>query len=201
MIAAISDSPEPTLDPVPAPTIPLPDPFPTATPAPSSSSVAIPSSYMGLPLWVWVAALRAVIVVLVLPGALGNGGRTRSQWERSFGLRIADARWFADSLTLAVADRTMGSAQIVRTWTDGAPRVATLSQQLYELSSVAPSEKRAQAPRAVAYAVDSLRQALDADVRMRTQGFAPGQDALIAESATIVAQRRNNLLATITNVR
>lgn len=156
---------------------------------------------MGLPLWVWVAASLAVIVVIVLLIALAGSSRKRSQWERSFGLRAADARWFADSLTLAVADRTMSPAQIVRTWTDGVPRIATLSQQLYELSSIAPSDKRAQSARAVAYAVDGLRQALDADVRMRTQGFAPGQDALIAESATIVAQRRNNLLATLTNAR
>lgn len=193
------DPTPPTLPPIPTPTITLPTQ--TAAPTPSSSSVAIPSEYLGLPIWVWLAAAAAVVVVIIMLVALGSSSRKRSQWERAFGLRLADARWFADSLTLAVADRTMGEAQIVRTWTDGTPRIATLSQQLYELSSTAPNDKRAMATRKVAYAVDSLRQALDADVRMRTQGFAPGQDTLIAESAMIVGQRRNDLLATLAAAR
>lgn len=205
VIAAITPPPEATALPIPTPTLPtpaIPTPvIPTPTPTPSSSSFTIPSEYLGLPIWAWVAAGLAVVVLIIMLIAVTNSGRKRSQWDRSFGLRIADARWFADSLTLAVADRTMGTAEIVRTWTDGAPRVATLSQRLYELSSVAPTDKRAQAPRRVAQAVDSLRQALDADVRMRTQGFAPGQDTLIAESAVIVAQRRNDLLATVAAVR
>lgn len=199
VIAAITDPPAPTLPPIPTPTIQIPTPTPT--PTPSSSSLTIPSAYLGLPMWVWVAAVLAVIVAIIMLIALGNSGRRRSRWDRAFGLRVADARWFADSLTLAVADRTMGAAEIVRTWTDGAPRIATLSQQLYELSSTAPTDKRAQAPRMVAHAVDGLRQAVDADVRMRTQGFAPGQDTIIAESAMIVAQRRNDLLATLAAVR
>lgn len=142
-----------------------------------------------------------MLILIILIIALSSAGRKRSRWDRSFGLRIADARWFADSLTLVVSDRTKGAPEIVRAWTDGAPRVATLSQQLYELSSIAPTDRRAQAPRQVAYAVDNLRQAIDADVRMRTQGFAPGQDALIAESAVIVGQRRNDLLNTLNSVR
>lgn len=116
-------------------------------------------------------------------------------------MAIADSRWFADSLTLAVADRTMSPNEIIRNWNDGSPRVATLSQRLYELASIAPDAKRAQGPRNIVYAVDGLRRALDADVRMRTQGFAPGQDTLIAESAMVVGQRRNDLLAALAAAR
>ncbi len=92
-----------------------------------------------------------------------------------------------------MADRTKGDAELMRTWSDGVPRMATLSQQLYELSTLAPSNARALRTREVSDAVDGLRQALDADVRLRTSGFGPGQDTMIAESAMIVSQRRRNL--------
>ena len=185
--------------PIPTPSIPTAIPFPTlpTPPSPSASSTAVAGEYLGLPLWIWVVAAVALIVLIILLVALNSASRKRSQWGRSFDLRKADARWFADSLTLAVADRTKGVPEILRAWNDGAPRVMTISQQLYGLSSLGSSDKRKQAPRRVALAVDNLYQALDADVRMRTQGAAPGQDTLIAESAMIVAQRRNELLATL----
>ncbi len=199
MILADTATPAPTV-PIPTPTIPtsIPVPtLPTLEPEPSSSSTAIPGEFLGFPYWVWIVAAIALIVLIALLVALSKSAGKRSDWDRSFRLRIADARWFADSLTLAVADRTKSVPEILRTWNDGAPRVTTISQQLYGLSSVASSSKRSQEPRRVAAAVDNLHQALDADVRMRTQGTAPGQDALIAESASIVAQRRNELLATL----
>lgn len=159
----------------------------------NDTAVTMNTLYAGMPLWSWIAAGVAVIVLLVLVFAVAAASRKRSRWDHAFDVRMADARWFADSLTLAVADRTKGTPELVRTWTDGVPRMSTLSQQLFELSTVAPTDKRAIRPRYVANAVDSLRQALDADVRMRTQGFAPGQDALIAESALVVSNRRRDL--------
>ncbi len=149
--------------------------------------------YFGIPLWGWICAGVALIALLILIIVVSGSSRKRSNWDRSFDIRKADARWFADSLTLAVADRTKGDAELMRTWSDGVPRMATLSQQLYELSTLAPSNARALRPREVSTAVDSLRQALDADVRLRTSGFGPGQDTMIAESAMIVSQRRRNL--------
>lgn len=157
------------------------------------TTAAINTLYLGMPLWAWIAAGLAIILLIIMIIVVSVSGKKRGRWDRSMDLRMADARWFADSLTLAVADRTKGTPELVRTWTDGVPRMATLSQQLYELSTVAPSNKRARAPREIAFAVDNLRQALDADVRMRTQGYAPGQDTLIAESAIIVGQRRRDL--------
>ena len=164
-------------------------------------TTALTAIYMGMPVWAWIAAGLAVLVLLILIIAVTVSSRRRARWDRSFDLRMADARWFADSLTLAVADRTKSTPELVRTWTDGIPRMATLSQQLYELSTLAPSDKRARRPRQLAYAVDSLRQSLDADVRLRTQGYAPGQDALIAESAVIVGQRRRELDAVLGGMR
>lgn|GEM_PF-1254293 len=199
VITADTAFPTPTL-PIPTPTIPTAfptPPHPTQVPTPTPSATTVAGEYFGLPVWTWAIVAIAVIVLIILLVAINSASRERSQWGRSFDLRKADARWFADSLTLAVADRTKGVPEILRAWNDGAPRVTTISQQLYGLSSLASSEKRKQAPRRVAQAVDNLHQALDADVRMRTQGSAPGQDALIAESAMIVAQRRNELLATI----
>lgn len=159
----------------------------------NSALTSLTTLYAGIPLWAWIAAGLAVLVLIILIISVSVASRRRSKWDRSFDLRMADARWFADSLTLAVADRTKSTPELVRTWTDGVPRMSTLSQQLFELSTVAPTDKRAIRPRYVANAVDSLRQALDADVRMRTQGFAPGQDALIAESALVVSNRRRDL--------
>lgn len=198
VINADTAIPTPPL-PIPTPSIPTALPIPTlpSTPSPSASSAAVAGEYLGLPLWTWAIAAIAAIVLIILLVAINGASRKRSQWGRSFDLRKADARWFADSLALAVADRTKGVPEILRAWNDGAPRVMTISQQLYGLSSLASSDKRKQAPRRVALAVDNLYQALDADVRMRTQGSAPGQDTLIAESAMIVAQRRNELLATL----
>lgn len=153
--------------------------------------------YAGIPLWAWIAVGLAVLVLLVLVISASVASKRRSKWDHSFDLRMADARWFADSLTLAVADRTKSTPELVRTWTDGVPRMSTLSQQLYELSTIAPNDKRSRQPRQLASSVDSLRQALDADVRLRTQGYAPGQDAIIAESAMVVGQRRRDLDLTL----
>lgn len=161
----------------------------------------ITTSYLGLPLWGWIAAGLAVLVIIVMIIAASVSANKRSRFDGALDLRLADARWFADSLTLAVADRTKGTPELIRTWNDGVPRITTLSQQLYELSSSAPSQKRAIEPRNVALAVDNLRQVLDADVRLRTQGFAPGQDALIAESAIIIGQRRRDLDVVLTSYR
>lgn len=149
--------------------------------------------YAGIPLWAWIAVGLAVLALLIVIISVAAASRRRSTWDHDFDLRMADARWFADSLTLSVADRTRSTPELVRTWTDGVPRMATLSQQLYELSTVAPTDKRARQPQQLAYAVDSLRAALDTDVRLRTQGYAPGQDQVIAESAMVVGQRRRDL--------
>ena len=166
-----------------------------------SALTSLTALYMGIPVWAWIAAGLAVLVLIILLISVAVASHRRSKWDHSFDLRMADARWFADSLTLAVADRTKGTPELVRTWTDGVPRMSTLSQQLYELSTVAPTEKRARQPRQLASAVDGLRQALDADVRLRTQGYAPGQDAVIAESAMVVGQRRRDLDMTIAGMR
>jgi hypothetical protein len=202
MLSQITDSPLPTVPTPPIPTITSAPPTHSKSASPSSSATAfeMPSEFLGFPIWFWIVVVLIVVVAIIMISALGKTGQKKSQWDQSFGMVLADARWFADSLTLAVADRTMSSAEIVRYWTDGSPRVAALSQRLYELASIAPDDKRAQSPGRVVYAVDALRRALDADVRLRTQGFAPGQDTLIAESAIIVAQRRNELLATISAV-
>lgn len=165
------------------------------------TGLTLTTLYMGLPVWAWAAAALAVIVLIILIISVSVASRRRARWDRAFYLRQADARWFADSLTLAVADRTKSSPEIVRTWTDGVPRMSTLSQQLYELQTMAPSDKRARQPRQLANAVDGLRQALDADVRLRTQGYAPGQDAVIAESAMVVSQRRRDLDNTLAQMR
>jgi hypothetical protein len=71
--------------------------------------------------------------------------------------------------------------------------MTVLSQQLYELSSNAPTDKRARQPRQLAYAVDSLRDALTADVQLRTQGSTSGGNAVVADSAIAVSQRRRDL--------
>ena len=158
---------------------------------------ALTTIYFGMPLWAWIAAGLAIVILIAMMVAVSISSKKRAKWDRAFYLRRADARWFADSLTLAVADRTKGTPELVRTWTDGVPRMSTLSQQLYELSTMAPSDKRARQPRQLATAVDNLRSALDADVRLRTQGTAPGQESVIAESAMVVAQRRRDLDQTL----
>lgn len=161
---------------------------------------ALTTFYFGMPLWAWILVGLALIALLALIIALSTSGKKKDHWDRSFALRMADARWCADSLTLVVADRTKSVPEIVRAWNDGMPRLSTLSQQLYELSTVAPSTKRAQAPRQLAAAIDALRQSLDADVRLRSSGYAPGQDAVIAESAMIVGQRRRDLDMVLTSL-
>jgi len=166
----------------------------------NTTTAALTSIYFGMPAWAWIAAGFALLVLVALIIAVSVSSKKRSKWVRAFYVRKADARWFADSLTLAVADRTKGTPELVRTWTDGVPRMSILSQQLYELSTMAPNDKRARQPRELATAVDNLRSALDADVRLRTQGFAPGQDAVIAESALVVAQRRRDLDYTLAAV-
>lgn len=157
--------------------------------------------YYGMPLWAWIVVGLAVLALIILIIALASSGKKRDQWDRNYALRLADARWCCDSLALVVADRTKSAPEIIRAWSDGMPRMASLSQALYELSTLAPNNKRALEPRQLSAALDNLRQALEADVRLRTSGYAPGQDSLIAESALVVAHRRRELDAVLRSQR
>lgn len=159
----------------------------------TSIPTAFTTVYHGLPLGTWIAVGVAVVLLLILLVMLVLGASRRRAWDRSFDVRTADAAWVCDSLALAVADRTRSSEEVRALWIDGTGRTNTLSQQLYQLSATAPTTRRAAEARTLAARIDALRGSLDADVRLRIHGTAPGQDQVVAESAEVIGRRRRDV--------
>ena len=172
----------------------------------NSALTSLTTLYAGIPLWAWIAAGLAVLVLIILIISVSVASRRRSKWI---------ARLICGWLTPAGSPirfwrlPTAPRAPRTRPHLDRrrATHVDAQPATLRIVDHRADRQALPRQPRQLAYAVDGLRQALDADVRLRTQGYAPGQDTVIAESAMVVGQRRRDLdvvlagCATKTNIR
>jgi hypothetical protein len=96
---------------------------------------------------------------------------------------------------MSVADRGRTGPEAVQLWRDNAPTVTDLERRLYEMRQTAPDEQRAARAGALVTAVSQLRTSLERDLQLRSSPDAPGQAALIAESAAAVASAHSALNA------
>ncbi|HVD63797.1 MAG TPA: hypothetical protein VNC14_05855 [Lapillicoccus sp.] len=134
----------------------------TATPSPTTTVPAEPTSSTGLPLWVWLLLLILLIAVIVLVVWLVRRGQSRTDWDEKMAQARRNAQWFEDSLVQQVMARG-STAEAWRTWQAAQPRLLSLDEQLYDLSTTAPDEERAQQAGQLRSRVAGLVEAMGAD--------------------------------------
>jgi hypothetical protein len=116
----------------------------------------------GLPVWVWVVLAVLLIAVLALIVWLVRRGRVRADWDDQLALARRNAGWFEDSLVQQVMSRG-STTEAWRTWQAAQPRLLSLDEQLYTLSTTAPDEERAAEATQLRARVGSLVEAMGAD--------------------------------------
>ncbi|MEP6650292.1 MAG: hypothetical protein ABJA74_10355 [Lapillicoccus sp.] len=135
----------------------------TTTPAPQPELAS-----SGLPLWVWVVLALLLIAVIVLVVWLVRRSQARTEWDKKLALARRNALWFEDSLVQQVMARG-STAEAWRTWQAAQPRLLSLDEMLYELSTTAPDEERAAQATGPDATVDDLRARRAAVWRARTE--------------------------------
>jgi hypothetical protein len=150
----------------------------------------------------WIFLAVAIVLLLIALGwlvyHLARRGRVSrreaaSAWDSSLSRSMGSARWFADRVTLGIADRGRTGQEAGQLWGDSSPTVTDLERRLYELRQTAPDEQRASRAAGLLAAVSELRSALDRDVQLRAAPGAPDQAMLIGDSAATVMAARDQL--------
>jgi hypothetical protein len=149
-------------------------PTPTPTPQPEPAGA-------GLPLWVWVVLAVLLIAVLALVVWLVRRGRVRADWDDKLALARRNAGWFEDSLVQQVMSRG-STTEAWRTWQAAQPRLLSLDEQLYTLSTTAPDEERAAQATQLRARVGGLVEAMGADT---STGPGASVDDLRARRAAV----------------
>lgn len=148
----------------------------TVTPSPTTTVPVQPTSSSGLPLWVWLLLAILLIAVIVLVVWLVRRGQGRAEWDDKMALARRNAQWFEDSLVQQVMARG-STTEAWRTWQAAQPRLLSLDEQLYTLSTTAPDEERAQQASQLRSRVAGLVEAMGADT-------ATGPDASVDDLRT-----------------
>jgi hypothetical protein len=158
-----------------------------------------PSS--GLAWWVWALIALLVLAVIGIIWAVVAGKKGKlTPWDQSLASQASAAQRFSDGPAIAMSDRSKQPAEAVALWNAELPLIQASEQQISGLVQSAPDEnRRSNAQRLLGSAV-ALREALQNDVQMRANPDAPGQDALLTQSAGVIAQRRQELANVVSTI-
>ena len=162
---------------------------PSVTPTPDASAT---SSEGASDLW-WLWALLAAAVAGGI-GWLILAASRRRRWDAAFATELAEARWAVDTLVPSVTDRSVPADEITARWDGSQRRLDDLQSQLSTLASTAPGTQRSARAAGVSESAVALRQAMAADValRSRTGASAPAGDELAASREAV--QTRSDAL-------
>lgn len=127
----------------------------TPTPQPQPTNA-------GLPLWVWIILAVLLLAVIALVVWLIRRGQVRAEWDEKLALARRNAGWFEDSLVQQVMSRG-STTEALRTWQAAQPRLLSLDEMLYTLSTTAPDEERAARANQLRARVGGLVDAMGAD--------------------------------------
>lgn len=128
---------------------------PTAAPQPTSASSTVPP-------WVWIVLALLLLALIALIVWLVRRARTRADWDRRMGVARHDALWVEDALVQQVMARA-STAEAAATWQAAQPRLMTLDESLYALSTNAPDEVRASQAGQLRSRLGALVEAVSAD--------------------------------------
>lgn len=128
---------------------------PTVTPQPAASTTAVPP-------WVWIVLALLLIALIALIVWLVRRSRARADWDRRMGQARRNALWVEDALVQQVMARA-STAEAAATWQSAQPRLMTLDESLYALSTNAPDPERAAQATQLRARLGGLVDAMGAD--------------------------------------
>lgn len=197
----------------------------TQAPSPSEDSASADASSpsasepaddrgAGIPPWIPLVAVGGLVLGAIL--LLARRSRTR-RWDDTLGVEQDQARWVLDELMPAMTNPATPPAALAAYWAQAQPTLDELGSGLAALLADAPDPGRGAAAQTLAGAVGEVRQAVSADVTLRTAaGGAPGpigpsdetvvvgaaaagpvDPAALAASAARVASARDRLAAAL----
>jgi len=166
-----------------------------------TAPITIAEPATGTPWWVWLLVALGVIIIIAIIWAVAAGRKKQmTPWDKALATQAAAAAGIANGPALAISDRGRPAAEAITLWNTDLPSMQTTEAQINQLVQTAPDDKRRGMAQQLLGATVALREALNGDVQLRANESAPGQDALLAQSAGVVAQRRQelaNVVATI----
>ena len=169
----------------------------TLTSEVSVAAAPVPSS--GVPWWVWL--IVAIVVIAIIAAIIAASRRKKSTpWDDALSTQAAAAQQIADGPALAISDRGRDAAAAITLWNTDLPAIQSTEAQINQLVQTAPDETRSATAQRLLGSTVALREALNADVQLRANESAPGQDALLTQSAGVIAQRRQELSAVVASI-
>ena len=127
----------------------------TEAPQPASATTAVPP-------WVWIVLALLILALIALIIWLVRRSRARADWDRRMGQARRNALWVEDALVQQVMARA-STAEAAATWQAAQPRLMTLDESLYALSSNAPDPERAAQATQLRARLGGLVDAMGAD--------------------------------------
>ncbi len=128
---------------------------PTVAPQPAAATTAVPP-------WVWIVLALLVLALIALIVWLVRRSRARADWDRGMGQARRNALWVEDALVQQVIARP-STAEAAATWQAAQPRLMTLDESLYALSTNAPDPERAAQATQLRSRLGGLVDAMGAD--------------------------------------
>jgi hypothetical protein len=153
----------------------------TAVPQPQPTPNAIP-------VWVWVLLAVLLLALLAFLVLLVRRSRALRAWDDRMRLARRNALWVEDGLVPQVLSRG-SAAEAAAAWQAAQSRILTLDEMLFSLSTTAPDQERANQAAVLRSRLQSLRDAVGADIS--TGEGASVDDLRIRRAA--VGQARSKL--------
>jgi len=172
-------------------------PSPSATPTTSATPAASESESSDSLWWVWLLLLAAVA------GGIGwfvLAAARHRKWDAAFAQALEEARAVVDTVAPSLLDRSVSSDVLVERWRGSQRRLDELQTELTRLADTAAGTQRTTRAAAVSGAASALRQALAADIALRSGADGTTtSEADLAESRTVAQTRSDALRAAIEN--
>ncbi len=146
----------------------------------------------------WPLALLALVVLLALGAWAWVRHSRRARWDGELSTQSAECRWVATTLAPALVTRTTPVSAVAAQWVEGQRRIDNAHLALAQLTTTAPTTDREARAESLSGALDDLRQALSADIALRTVTTGdPSTDFGLVTSLQAVERSRQALVSAL----
>lgn len=184
-----------------APTDAVAAPLPSVAPSPAASEPTglvddAADAVGGVPWWVWTLLVLLLLGLLAAIVALRRAKAAELEWAALWHELTGEARWLDERVVPAVQDRSLDPGTLSTRWQDGSRRFDDLDRRVWAAAEGEQRPPRRADLSALSDAVLRLRDAVDAEVALRTSGYEePG----LPDAALDVADARDDLRRTVTD--
>ncbi|MFC3687617.1 hypothetical protein [Aquipuribacter hungaricus] len=184
-----------------APTDGVAAPLPSAAPSPVASEPTgivddAADAVGGVPWWVWTLLVLLLLGLLAAIVALRRAKAAELEWAALWHELTGEARWLDERVVPAVQDRSLDPGTLSTRWQDGSRRFDDLDRRVWAAAEGEQRPPRRADLTGLSDGVLRLRDAVDAEVALRTSGYEePG----LYDAALAVADARDDLRRTVTD--